>query len=217
LLSYMMPAGGWTNRVMGRRRARGRRVLWLSLAISLGFHIVVSRLGFMPSISSIFDDAARRAEWLDSEGMLVLPVASPEPRAVRPTLPPELSPDAFGDEVVEELRLAPPELDSGPGAGRSMMAGRDALTAPPIPLTVPWARYPPEAIEDRVSGVVVIRVLVRADGRVAEVEIRQGLRPDCDRAAVDAAKRLVFQPAREAGRNTAAWTEVEIEFDLGES
>ncbi|GEM_PF-2056718 len=209
--------GRRTNRVMSRRASRGRRILWLSLAVSLGIHLVAARMGLMPSVLSIFGEVGRREPVPNSEGMQVLPLASPRPPAASPELPPELVPDATGERMLEEPSLAAPDLDPGPGEGPIVEAGGGAFSRAPVPLTVPWLRYPPDAIEDRVSGVVVLRVRVGTDGRVEDVTVIKGLRPDCDGAAVDAAKRLIFEPAREAGRSVAAWTEVEIEFDLGKS
>jgi protein TonB len=171
----------------------------------------------MPSIFSLIGKPGKVTDVPLPQGMQVVPIESPRPRAQSPALPPDLTPDLFTDDVMADLDLAPPELDSGTGEGRAEEGSSQAGRRPPVPLTVPWLRYPADAIRDQVSGVVVLRVLVGVDGRVEEVQVLEGLRPDCNRAAVDAARGLVFQPAEESGQRVRAWTDVEITFDLGRS
>ncbi len=206
-----------TDRVMGRTISRGRRVLWLSLAVSVGIHAVAARLGFMPSLLSLFGRTAREQETRTPQGMEVLSLASPRPSMPSPTLPPDYVPDEVGEEIADEQVLSSPGLDPGTGTGRREASGTGSLSRAPVPLTVPWLRYPPDAIRDRISGVVVLRVRVGPDGRVIGVEVLESLRPDCDRAAVEAARHMVFEPAREGGRDVAGSTDVEIAFDLGKS
>ncbi|MCK4546399.1 MAG: TonB family protein [Candidatus Eisenbacteria sp.] len=200
---------------MVRRAARGRKVLWISLAVSLGIHMLAARLGLMPSVFSVFSHVGEGIHDLRDDGIRVLSIASPSPPAVSPELPPEITADAIGEELAVEFELAPAGLDPGDGSGRpGAVSGSSSL--PPVPRTVPWLKYPPAALEDGVSGTVVLHLLIGSDGRVVEVEVVKELRFDCDRAAVEAARGMVFEPARAGGRAVRAWTEYEISFDPGE-
>lgn len=164
---------------------------------------------------SLFGRAGQKTPDLTRPGFEVLNLASREPPPEAPALPPEIAPHALEGEVTVEFDLRPVELDLGEGPGRVSDRGSGPPVRAPVPLTVPWLRYPRKAIEDEVSGVVRLGLWVRADGKVGRVEVVQGLRPDCDRAAVEAARRLVFEPALEGGRRVDAWVEYEIAFDMG--
>jgi protein TonB len=65
------------------------------------------------------------------------------------------------------------------------------------------------------EGVVVLRLQVDAQGNVAQVTITAGSGcPLLDEAAVDAARRWHFEPAREGDRPVAMPHEVRFRFRL---
>jgi protein TonB len=75
--------------------------------------------------------------------------------------------------------------------------------------------YPPRARELEVEGTVVLRVLIDATGNAERVDIKQSSRHlDLDRAAIAAAKRWRFVPARVDGQAVPAWAEIPIHFRL---
>jgi TonB family protein len=53
--------------------------------------------------------------------------------------------------------------------------------------------YPPAARANRVSGVVIVSVVVNEDGEVFEAEVLRG-HPLLDQAALDAVRRWLFKP-----------------------
>jgi len=178
-------------------------------------HLLAVRLGLMPSALGLFGRAGEVVEDLTRTGLQVLDIAPAERPPETPPLPPEVLPDAAGEEPVVEFQLAPPGFDTD-GREATAPGGETGSGArAPVPLTVPWVKYPDSAIRDGISGTVRLRVLVGADGRVDRVEVVRGLRPDCDRAARDAARGLVFEPAVEDGRSVRAWVEYDIAFDPG--
>jgi TonB family protein len=199
---------------MVRTTSRGHKALWLSLGISLGLHLLAARFGLMPSIFSLLGSVGEKVQEFRDEGIQVLSLGSPSPPAASPELPPELSPDVLGDDVVVEFELVSAGLDPGDAESSTGGSAGPSIVAP-VPTTVPWLKYPAEALEDRISGTVLLRLLVDSNGRVKDVEVLQGIRPDCDRAAVKAARGMLFKPALDRGQPVSAWTEYEVSFDLG--
>jgi protein TonB len=63
------------------------------------------------------------------------------------------------------------------------------------------------------EGRVVVRVLVRADGTAAKVEIvTTSGHPDLDRAALERAAAWRFQPATQDGVPIDAWVVISVRF-----
>ena len=112
---------------------------------------------------------------------------------------------------------APPPGTVDPSA--SPPAGTEdapvATVAGPVPrlLSAPAPEYPRSALRAGASGNVVLRIEVRADGRVGEVEVVESSRHrQLDRAAVRAVRRWRFQPAQQDGRPVAADVQQVISF-----
>lgn len=81
-----------------------------------------------------------------------------------------------------------------------------AVVVPPKLLADPGAEYPKEAVDAEVLQTVEVEivVLVGPDGRVREAKA-QGAHPHgFDAAAEEAGKKLVYEPAKRAGRPVAA-------------
>ncbi len=75
--------------------------------------------------------------------------------------------------------------------------------------------YPASAVQQKISGTVVLRLSVSADGQVTEVIVTQSVRPDVDAAAADAARRLTFTPATdESGAPVPATVDYAFSFGL---
>ncbi|MEY3014433.1 MAG: hypothetical protein RIT45_3168 [Pseudomonadota bacterium] len=56
---------------------------------------------------------------------------------------------------------------------------------------------PPEMAARGLRGAVVLQIVVEADGSVGDVKVVQSAGPEFDAAAIEAAKRLRFEPARQ--------------------
>jgi TonB family protein len=75
--------------------------------------------------------------------------------------------------------------------------------------------YPEAAVENAVEGMVVVRLHLDADGRVAERKIVRSLGFGCDAAALEAIATLPsWIPARKAGQNTASVVYLPLKFSL---
>jgi TonB family protein len=78
--------------------------------------------------------------------------------------------------------------------------------------TVVHPIYPRAALQARIGGVVILRVLVSEEGQPIQVEVVQSVRPDLNAAAVAAIKRCVFEPGRANGRPVRSSTTVSVPF-----
>lgn len=134
----------------------------------------------------------------------------PTPRPARPTPPPEA--------VAAAPAVAPETATEGPVAA----SDRSEPTPPaPVHLTAPTFRhrpapaYPAQAQRDEIEGTVRLKLLIGADGRVAEVNIvRSSGHRLLDQAALSAAQSWILEPAQKNGTPTPAWAEVDVPFRL---
>jgi len=125
---------------------------------------------------------------------------------------------------------------SGPGNGNTIGTGSDdsigntpgdktGIGGPPgtfqAGMTSPTCAYCPdpqytdEAREAKMQGRVMLRVLVGADGRAAQVQITQGIGMGLDERAVQTVRGWKFVPARDAARRAVpTWITIEVFFRL---
>ena len=88
------------------------------------------------------------------------------------------------------------------------------ITAP-VPLKKVAPGYPEDAKQDRVTGVVVLQVLVGTDGKVHDVEVLEDPDPRLTKVAVEAVKQWEFQPARDKdGKPLSVKSSVTLNFAL---
>jgi protein TonB len=73
--------------------------------------------------------------------------------------------------------------------------------------------YPARALQMRVGGVVLVRVLVSERGDALHVEVARGIERELDEAAVAAVRQWKFEPGRKADRPVASWMNVAVPFD----
>lgn len=100
----------------------------------------------------------------------------------------------------------------GGTVGGAIALPEDAV--PPTPLAsnaVP--AYPHEARAAGKTGTVVLKVIILADGSVADVEVMRGEEPFVS-AAVDAVKTWKYEPARHRGQPITVYRIVRIPFKL---
>jgi len=94
---------------------------------------------------------------------------------------------------------------------------------PSLPITPPVAiegsqaqpSYPESARRLGIQGTATLRVQVLANGQVGEVAIEQSAgHPDLDQAAIDAARRWRFEPARRGKDPVPVWMRLAMTFAL---
>ena len=100
--------------------------------------------------------------------------------------------------------------------------GEAAAPAPDLPIDAmprvvdaPIA-YPEAARKQGIEGVVQVKALVGADGKVSEASVdpAQDVSPLLVQAALEAVRRWTFEPARAAGQPCAVWIVVPVAFRL---
>ncbi|HEV2137169.1 MAG TPA: M56 family metallopeptidase [Terracidiphilus sp.] len=89
----------------------------------------------------------------------------------------------------------------------------NGVTAP-VPLNKVDAKFPKSARKDKsvAGGVVLLRMIVDAQGEPQDVHVVHSYRPDFDAEAVKAAKQYRFKPAMRDGKPVAVSISVEVNF-----
>ena len=82
------------------------------------------------------------------------------------------------------------------------------ITARPEPL------YTQEARRESVTGTVVLRLVLGADGRVTDVRVVKALPGGLTEQAVEAARGIEFIPAQRDGRAVSQYVTVEYNFNI---
>jgi len=154
-------------------------------------------------------DAAKKAEKTDAAAAAATPeetepspVPSPKPQPTLvpteppPTVPPKPAP-ARSDSDVNRGDLV------GPGPGVT----EPELVAPPKIV------YPAIAREQRVSGKVIVLVLVDETGSVADARVQQGIptRSGVNEAVLDGVRKARFRPATKYGVPVKMWRTVIVD------
>jgi len=120
-----------------------------------------------------------------------------------PPAPPVRAPVA----AVSSAPAAAPMAASGPSNDFIGVDVDMALTNNPAPA------YPPQAKARHEQGTVVLRLQVRGDGTVGEVQVRTSSGSmRLDQAAAQAVKRWKFKPASQGGKPVESWAIVPITF-----
>ena len=94
------------------------------------------------------------------------------------------------------------------------LAALPAGAEPPVLMGRVEPTYPDLAKRMRLSGEVVLRVIVEADGRVGAVDVVSGAPAGMTAAAVEAVKKWTYRPARVDGQPVAVMKEVRVRFSL---
>jgi TonB family protein len=100
------------------------------------------------------------------------------------------------------------------GFGGALPTGGD-VTAPTVVKQV-QPRYTSQAMVSKISGLIVLEAVVRADGTVGAVRVVKSLDPKLglDRAAIDAAKQWIFKPGTRRGQAVDVIVTLILEFRL---
>jgi len=147
------------------------------------------------------------------EGAAAAPVS--QAASSGPFAPADASATAATSETLPPRRAA----SGGAAASAPMIAALppDSVTQAAVPRAGYQVRptYPSSARRAGIQGTTLLGVLVGADGRVADVVVKQSAGdPDLDRAATDAVRRWRFEPARRGGEAVAMWVEQPVAFQL---
>jgi TonB family protein len=101
---------------------------------------------------------------------------------------------------LESIRFIPTGTQSTIQAGAKIEeAGKNGAGKPTV-LYKEKAQYTKEAAQYRVQGVVVLNVIFTADGRITDIRVIHGLPDGLTEMAIDAARKIRFQPAKKDGQ-----------------
>jgi protein TonB len=142
------------------------------------------------------------------------PEKKPEPKP-KPKPAPKAPPSERAVKAPEPERIAPVEKPAEP----KPLAPAPQPIVPPRAeagqLTNPAPVYPNLSRRLREEGIVVLEILIKADGTVSEIRIKNSSGyKRLDDSAVKAVKYWRYQPATQGGKAIDFWYEQPIEFNL---
>jgi TonB family protein len=91
-------------------------------------------------------------------------------------------------------------------------AGSDVT--PPKPVYMPNPQYVDKARREKINGVVVVEMIVMAEGKVRDVKVIKSLDPGLDKQALAAVRTWKFEPATKDGKAVAVHLKAEVAFKL---
>ncbi|MGQ9898600.1 MAG: TonB family protein [Acidobacteriota bacterium] len=174
-----------------------------------------------PNLRSLATSAVQRIE-----SDLARPVQT---KPMQPTAPPPVSPvdsppadlaPANVSHTSSRTSAAPqiePAMDgqlsrTDPSVAPSAASPRTVNRIDVVLLSQDKPRYTREAALRNVTGVVVVRVEFRADGRIGDVALVSGLGSGLDEEVLRAARSIKFLPARENGRAITTTMDIRYRF-----
>jgi TonB family protein len=86
--------------------------------------------------------------------------------------------------------------------------------AAPKPVYAPNPEYTEKARRKKINGVVVVAMIVTAEGKVCDVKVIKSLDPGLDKQAVLAVRTWKFQPATKDGEPVAVHLKTEVDFRI---
>ncbi|HYX53414.1 MAG TPA: TonB family protein [Candidatus Limnocylindrales bacterium] len=101
----------------------------------------------------------------------------------------------------------------GPGVGPGIFHIGNGVSAPRAIYT-PEPEFSEEARKSKYQGVVVLEIVVGADGRVRDPRVVRSLGMGLDEKAKEAVRNWKFDPAKMNGRPVAVEMAVEVSFNL---
>ena len=151
--------------------------------------------------------------------------AAPEPPKPDQPKPPERTtsqnaPDAPADPSAPAVPETPPPLDSPPPQAQPAAAAEEAprqarVDAQPQLRRSIRPEYPAGARERGEHGDVTLEIAVDAAGTATEVVVAKSCGfPELDDAAVKAARRASFIPAKAGGKAVASRARIQLKFRL---
>jgi protein TonB len=151
------------------------------------------------------------------EDMEAPPEVEEPPPEERPALPVEAESEEEEEQAVEtitETDFDPFDRIDRPIAPEPETPEFVAYDTPPMLIETIEPQYPDIARRAGIEGTVFVRVLVDVDGRVLDARIEKGINEALDRAAVDAAMRSRFSPAKQRDKPVRVWVTYPIRFTL---
>ena len=90
----------------------------------------------------------------------------------------------------------------------------DEVSRKPRITSRPAPEYTQAARRNRISGNVVLIIVLCRTGKVTDAKVVQGLPQGLTESCLDAAKRIEFEPAEKDGQPVSVRMQIEYNFDL---
>jgi len=114
----------------------------------------------------------------------------------------------------EQKKPTPDELSAKPPTEvekERIYTGKE-VDKKPVVKSKPHPDYTKEAQGHGTGGVVVLRCVFAASGKVTNIHVVVGLPDGLTQAAIDAASRIKFKPALKDGKPVSMWIELQYNF-----
>jgi TonB family protein len=85
---------------------------------------------------------------------------------------------------------------------------------PPKGISMPNPGYSEKARKKKISGTVVVAMVVMPDGNVRDVTVIKSLEKSLDEQAIGAVKNWTFEPATKDGKPVAVHVRAEVSFRI---
>jgi TonB family protein len=72
--------------------------------------------------------------------------------------------------------------------------------------------YPLDAREKKIEGTVVLTLTVDHEGLPQNIKVKKSVYPSLDQSAIEAARKMRFEPAMKDGQPVSMWISVEMDF-----
>ena len=112
---------------------------------------------------------------------------------------------------------APPQAVESPDPGRPAEANLNfAIEVPPEPIHQAAPKYPPQAQDNGIAGSVVVKAYIDEHGKVQRAKAMNCSRPGFgfEEAALKAAYKYRYRPARHKGEPIGVWITYKVNFVL---
>jgi TonB family protein len=107
------------------------------------------------------------------------------------------------------------DKDDGSPADENRVYKGSEVTRKAVIKSRPDPVYPRAARRREVQGVVSLRIILRADGRVDDrVEVLKSLPEGVTEESIKAARRIEFEPARKGDRKVSQYVVIEYKFEI---
>ena len=90
---------------------------------------------------------------------------------------------------------------------------KDGVTPPKV-IRAPDPKYTKAARKAKITGTVVLWLVVNKEGLPEQIRIQKSLDPGLDESAIDAVRRWKFEPSTKDGQPVAVMINVEVNFKL---
>ncbi len=78
------------------------------------------------------------------------------------------------------------------------------------------AKYTENARRNCINGKVLLKVVFMSSGKVGDIEVVKGLPEGLSESAIEAARKIKFEPAKKDGQKVSVSAKVEYDFDFSQ-